>query len=247
MAAAGVGPARHRDGTKGRLQQDTGQDWRNISSERLHHLETASAEARRQARGELAAGQKRGHWIWWVFPTLATRGGDMYSAMQDGADLSSVAEARAYAHHPPLRAALIEQFRALEAAMSTHGKQAPYQVLDAGFGRAADGEWVSGPVDSFKVFCCATLFAVLAHEANDEPLRTAAVAVLGRFTGDVVYSAGGLGTSGYLQGSSTQRYVLKGFDPPTLWILGEPSWKAVANGTAATARLASSGSVELEP
>ena len=158
----------------------------------------------------------------------------MFSARQNGADLASVAEAREYARHPELRPALIAQFEVLERAMNKHGKQAPFAVLDAGFGRSADGEWVRGPVDSFKVFCSATLFAVLAHEAGDDALRAAAVAVLGRFTGDVVYSAAGKGTSGHLDGASasSQRFVLQRADGPTLELLGQPDWEAVSSGTA---------------
>ena len=126
--------------------------------------------------------------------------------------------------------------------MAKHGKQAPWAVLDAGFDRSADGEWVDGPVDSFKVFCCATLFAALAHEAGDDELRAAALAVLERFTGDVVYSAAGEGTSGYLDGASSQRFVLQGADGPTLQLLGQPDWEAVVRLGAAKPKASKKGS-----
>ena len=58
--------------------------------------------AREQAHAELEAGQKEGHWIWWVFPTLKCRGGDMFSAQQSPtADLQSIEVAIAYAGHTP--------------------------------------------------------------------------------------------------------------------------------------------------
>ena len=198
----------------------------------MDSLVTASAQGRAQALRELGAGQKRGHWIWWVFPTLAQRGGDMFSARQAGADLASVAEAREYARHSVLRSALVAHCEALEKAMAKHSAQAPWQVLDAGFARSANGEWVEGPVDAFKVFCSCTLFALVAHEAGDEALRRAAVAVLGRFTGDVVYSAAGPGTSGYVEGATSQRFVLQGADGPTLELMGRSDWEAVSGGTA---------------
>jgi len=116
--------------------------------------------------------------------------------------------------------------------MVTHKMQAPWAVLDAGFGRSADGAWIRGPVDSFKVWACATLFATVAHRGGDEELRAAAVGALDKFTGDVVYTAGGPGSSGHIEGAgaSMQRNVLKGPDKETLRILGEKNWEAVAHG-----------------
>ena len=77
----------------------------------MDHLVKAGAKDRQQALRELEAGQKRGHWIWWAFPTLAVRGGDMYSGPRRGEDLASVTEAREYARQPKLRSALITQFQ----------------------------------------------------------------------------------------------------------------------------------------
>lgn len=178
---------------------------------------------------ELAHGQKRGHWIWWVFPTLAQRGGDMFSATT-GADLVNVGQARAYAAHTELRASLIDAYQAADLAMAKHSSQAPWRVFDKGFGRSAEGEWVNGPVDSFKVWCSCTLFAVLAHEAADDELRTAAVAVLSHFSGDVVYSSEGDGTSGHLEGRAS-RFVLQGADQVTLDTIGGVEWSDVLRAT----------------
>ena len=182
---------------------------------RLEWVANASRRARQQALAELAAGQKRGHWIWWVFPTLAARGGDMNSAWQH-ADLADVNEAAAYASHTELRQGLLSSFRAASAAFAavatrdqsapdqaprsgegdddassdggvgsggegaggdvgrSRGSQAPWQVLDRGFWRRADGTWVKGPVDSFKLWNCATLFAALAQQSHDAELQVAA-------------------------------------------------------------------------
>ena len=185
---------------------------------------SAGTGPRKEAWSELAVGQKRGHWIWFLFPTLAQRAGDMFSMMQmngAGADLASVGEAASYAAHPELRAHLLTTFRAADAAMAPHEAQAPYRVFDASFGRSADGAWIRGPVDSFKVFCSATLFAGLAHKSGDDELRSAALAVLRHFKGDVIYTAGAKGTSGNLAGDAKSlRNVLKDHDAETLELLG---------------------------
>lgn len=52
-----------------------------------------------QARAELRAGRKRGHWVWFVFPQLAGLG---TSPMAQRSAISSLAEAAAYLDHPLL-------------------------------------------------------------------------------------------------------------------------------------------------
>ena len=52
-----------------------------------------------EVRGELRAGRKRSHWIWFVFPQLAGLG---HSAMAQRYAIASLAEARAYLAHPRL-------------------------------------------------------------------------------------------------------------------------------------------------
>jgi uncharacterized protein (DUF1810 family) len=54
---------------------------------------------------ELSAGEKRGHWIWFIFPQLAGLG---MSAMSQEFGISSLDEARAYLNHPILGARLKE-------------------------------------------------------------------------------------------------------------------------------------------
>ena len=70
-------------------------------STRLDQIAAMAASAAPDALKELKAGQKKGHWVWWVFPTIAERGGDMNSAVQrarngkplgpTGADLADAA------------------------------------------------------------------------------------------------------------------------------------------------------------
>ena len=195
--------------------------------------------AREKAHAEMAAGQKKGHWIWWAFPTLKQRGGDEFSAMQRGADLKDVDAAIAYAKHPTLRASLLKTLsvanKAFDAA-SAKG-QAPWRVLDKGFGRASDGVWIHGPVDSFKAFCCCTLFAAVAHRIGDAELRSASMRVLTHFTGDVAYTAGKKGSSGFVEAAKQTKVLLKGHDEVTLAIIGS-DWREVSGGTTADASVA---------
>ena len=194
---------------------------------------TAKRE-RAKAHAEMAAGEKKGHWVWWAFPTLKVRGGDMNSATVKGADIKDVDHAIAYAKHHELRKQLLETLRVADAAFAkaaTGGKgQGPWRVLDKGFGRSSDGQWVSGPVDAFKCFCSCTLFAAVAHRLGDESLKGAALGVLAHFTGDVVYTAGRKGTAGFVdaEGSSSARTVLKGHDEHTLALVGGTSWAEIS-------------------
>ncbi len=58
-----------------------------------------------QATAELAAGRKRSHWMWFVFPQLEGLGA---SAMAQRYAIRSLAEAQAYLEHPLLGARLRE-------------------------------------------------------------------------------------------------------------------------------------------
>jgi uncharacterized protein (DUF1810 family) len=57
-----------------------------------------------RAVSELRRGRKRSHWMWFVFPQIAGLG---QSEMSRTYAISSLAEARAYLHHPILGARLI--------------------------------------------------------------------------------------------------------------------------------------------
>ena len=52
-----------------------------------------------QVRAELRAGQKRGHWIWFIFPQIKGLG---YSSAANRFAISCRAEAEAYLKHPIL-------------------------------------------------------------------------------------------------------------------------------------------------
>ena len=92
---------------------------------------------------ELAAGHKRSHWMWFVFPQLAGLG---RSAMAQRYAIVSADEAAAYLAHPLLGARL-RQCSALVLA------QAGHDIAD-----------VFGAVDARKFHSSMTLFAEVAPD-----------------------------------------------------------------------------------
>jgi uncharacterized protein (DUF1810 family) len=77
---------------------------------------------------ELRRGQKTSHWMWFVFPQLAGLG---RSAMAQRYALASIAEARAYRHHPVLGARLTECLRMLNDLPPDHSAIGIFGDVDA--------------------------------------------------------------------------------------------------------------------
>lgn len=96
-----------------------------------------------RALSELRAGQKRSHWMWYVFPQIEGLGG---SAMSRRYSIRSEAEARAYLAHPLLGARLRECFAAV---LNIDGRSA----LE-----------IFGSPDDLKLRSSATLFAAVSDE-----------------------------------------------------------------------------------
>jgi uncharacterized protein (DUF1810 family) len=65
----------------------------------LERFVTAQANVYDQALSELAAGRKRTHWMWFIFPQLSGLG---QSVMSQRYAIQSPAEAEAYLDHPVL-------------------------------------------------------------------------------------------------------------------------------------------------
>ena len=96
-----------------------------------------------RAVGELRAGRKVSHWMWFVFPQVAGLG---FSATSQRYAISGLAEAQAYRGHPVLGPRLAECARIVAA--STVGTA---------------GE-IFGPVDAMKLRSSMTLFAAAAPD-----------------------------------------------------------------------------------
>ncbi len=94
-----------------------------------------------RALAEIASGQKRTHWMWYIFPQLD---GLAFSPTAKRYAIKSVEEARAYLEHPILGPRLLS---CAEAVVSVGGRSA----LD-----------IFGSPDDVKLKSCATLFACVS-------------------------------------------------------------------------------------
>ena len=119
----------------------------------LRRFVEAQAGVYAQARAELAAGRKRSHWMWFVFPQLRGLG---QSAMAHRYGIASHAESVAYLDHPLLGPRLIEVTGLMLAAP-----------------RHATANAILGSPDDLKFRSSMTLFGVVATESE----RFAGVAV----------------------------------------------------------------------
>lgn len=120
-------------------------------SSKLAEFVTAQDAVYAEVRRELAAGRKETHWIWYIFPQLASLG---YSPMARKYGIASPAEARRYWEHAVLGPRLRECI----------------QILLALPGR--DIRSILGNPDDLKFRSCLTLFAAIAPE---EPIFGAAL------------------------------------------------------------------------
>lgn len=122
----------------------------------LRRFVDAQADTYDAARRELAAGRKRSHWMWFVFPQLAGLGSSPTAQFYG---IASRAEAMAYWRHPLLapRLAACAQLVLAADAVSAHA--------------------IFGSPDDLKLRSCMTLFAAVAP---DEPVFRA---VLDRWFG----------------------------------------------------------------
>ena len=107
-----------------------------------------------RALGELKAGRKQSHWMWFIFPQIAGLG---HSDMARRYAIKDADEAAAYVQHPLLGTRLEECAQALLA----HAERPARQIL--------------GSPDDMKLHSSMTLFAAVAPE------RTVFQAVLDAF------------------------------------------------------------------
>lgn len=105
----------------------------------LQRFVDAQASVYEEARSELQAGRKRGHWMWFIFPQLKGLG---HSEMATRYGISSRAEAEAYLEHPILGPRLMECT----------------ELLNAIDGRSIDA--ILGYPDNLKFRSSMTLFAL---------------------------------------------------------------------------------------
>jgi uncharacterized protein (DUF1810 family) len=118
----------------------------------LERFIEAQSDTYLQAREQLAAGRKAGHWMWFIFPNWKGLGKSIYAQKYA---ISSVAEAQAYLDHPLLGARLR---KCAEILLGLRGTTA---------------NAIFGTPDDLKLRSCMTLFAALSapgspfHEVVD--------------------------------------------------------------------------------
>ncbi len=112
-----------------------------------------------RALGELEQGAKRSHWIWWIFPQLASLG---TSPQAQHFGLDGLEEAVAYLGEPALSERLLA---CLDALLAHHGRDL---VMVMG-----------GEVDALKLVSCVTLFREASLRAGRADLSHRCDAVLG--------------------------------------------------------------------
>ena len=110
---------------------------------RLDRFIEAQAPVYDQALGELRAGRKASHWMWFIFPQVAGLG---QSAMSRAYAVQSLPEARAYLAHSVLGARLRE---CCQTVMNLRAKSA---------------EEIFGSTDAMKFRSCLTLFTETDHD-----------------------------------------------------------------------------------
>jgi uncharacterized protein (DUF1810 family) len=122
----------------------------------LQRFVTAQDPVLARVQQELRDGQKRSHWMWFVFPQIAGLG---HSAMAQRYALSSLAEAWAYLAHPQLGPRL----RGCTALVNAVQERSLHQIF--------------GSPDDMKFHSCMTLFV------HAEPGASCFQAALDRYFG----------------------------------------------------------------
>ena len=113
----------------------------------LDRFVEAQTSAYDTAIGELRAGRKRSHWIWFILPQLRGLGMSQMSARYG---LQSLAEASAYLAHPILGPRIRECVHTLNALPGN------------------DAVAVLGEIDALKLRSCLTVFAEASREARQD-------------------------------------------------------------------------------
>ena len=113
----------------------------NVDLHNLNRFIKAQRISYEQALSELRNGQKRSHWMWYVFPQFDGLGSSTNSKQYS---IKSVAEAEAYLSHPVLGSRLVE---CVKAVLRVEGRTA-HEIF--------------GSPDDMKLKSCATLFAYVS-------------------------------------------------------------------------------------
>lgn len=128
----------------------------------LDRFRQAQARDFEQALGELQAGRKRSHWIWYVFPQLAGLGS---SPTAQTYGIQGVEEASAYLADPTLRGRLLA---AATAARAQLDREPPPSLRTL----------MGSEIDALKLVSSMTLFREIARRDGDADMAAVAEAIL---------------------------------------------------------------------
>lgn len=107
----------------------------------LNRFLKAQEEDYEHVLAEITGGQKRTHWMWYIFPQID---GLAFSSMSKHYSIKSLEEAQAYLRHPVLGSRLLE---CAEAVVAVEGRS----IAE-----------IFGSPDDLKLRSCATLFAFVS-------------------------------------------------------------------------------------
>lgn len=110
-----------------------------LASSRLERFVSAQQLVYPRALAELRAGEKRSHWMWFVFPQITGLG---HSNMAQRYAIADLAEARAYLAHPLLGARLAD---CTDTMLGWAGRRTAAEIL--------------GDIDATKFCSSMTLFS----------------------------------------------------------------------------------------
>jgi uncharacterized protein (DUF1810 family) len=128
--------------------------------QRFLDAQAATIDGYAAALAEIAAGRKRSHWIWYIFPQLSGLG---RSAAAQTYAIAERGEAEAYLRHPLLRGRLLEITAAVAEKLRS-GVSLPTLM--------------GAEIDVLKLVSSVTLFREVANRVGDDAVAHAAESVL---------------------------------------------------------------------
>ncbi len=115
----------------------------NVNS--LDRFLAAQEKTYETALAEIKRGEKRTHWMWYIFPQLRGLG---MSRMSYAYGISGIEEAKAYLAHPVLSERLLE----ICGALLEHKNKSAYDIF--------------GEIDEMKLKSSMTLFALISEDGS---------------------------------------------------------------------------------
>ena len=117
-----------------------------MSEYNLKRFFPSHTDAYPQALSEIRAGEKKSHWIWYIFPQLKGLG---TSTNSETFGIEDADEAREYLAHPELG----HDLREITSALLDLKENDPVKVM-------------GGEIDAVKLRSCMTLFACVSDEGS---------------------------------------------------------------------------------